>query len=846
MFGALKYTAKMLGLRKPRDAVDPQFTRPQGFHDPNDLDLNKLRRLIKRGKLAPCYPGRDAADDGETEARPLDADAAKGSDGTSSGDIHFSPFSTNAGKANATSEEPGIGKKDERAKPVRTQAASSPSSKPKHALAGGPRATDECPICFLCYPCLNKSRCCSSEICTECYLRVCAPSNAPEEYDRAGRRLLRPPKCPFCNTEGYGVAFGGAKSDADRAAEAEERAALAKALEAARAAELAEQAERRARRASVEARRASVEAPNDPSSASAAQTPGAIAEGADGADGEPLPESLPSSPVPVGWEEEYAAMTPTDPAVGSNRVLLDRHGGDRGAYRSASFIRASFGEHPRTRAPRESLAEEEARRRASRRRDRDFSPLRASRDFPATTTTSSSSSRRGARARAFLPAGAAFLPRNPHGPAELLTGDPVQHRAGGIGLGSSRGGPASGGHATHASREARSGDERRVLREIARRAESRRERRRLVAERDAPRGGDGGDDGDDGDDGDEAFLARVRDFIPARLLEDSFGDLGGEDVDGEEALDVASRALDIDDVMMMEAVYLSLQEQEEANRRRADAPSAGAAAAEAAEAAEVEEAIALVAAAEAAEAAERAGRSAAATTTERVDASREATEDAEGAGATRSSSGELELERDEVSSGREAPEGVSVVHEADSAVDEAGLTGDEAETGETDAFDAVDESLAALEAEASRITAHRVSPLSRRPATPPAAADADADAEKSSPRAPPPDADDTAYPAVEIETPALEAEPEAEAARASADAAGAPRAGEEKKNAPEENEPAPEPAARGSETLPSAPGAGAGAGAGTDAVAETAGDAHDANANVERAVESVERASSAP
>ena len=51
MFGALKYTAKMLGLRKPRDAVDPQFTRPQGFHDPNDLDLNKLRRLIKRGKL---------------------------------------------------------------------------------------------------------------------------------------------------------------------------------------------------------------------------------------------------------------------------------------------------------------------------------------------------------------------------------------------------------------------------------------------------------------------------------------------------------------------------------------------------------------------------------------------------------------------------------------------------------------------------------------------------------------------------------------------------------------------------------------------------------------------------
>ena len=238
--------------------------------------------------------------------------------------------------------------------------------------------------------------------------------------------------------------------------------------------------------------------------------------------------------------------------------------------------------------------------------------------------------------------------------------------------------------------------------------------------RDAPRGGDGGGAATTATTATRlSWLACA--ILPARLLEDSFGDLGGEDVDGEEALDVASRALDIDDVMMMEAVYLSLQEQE--GRTAAPrAPSAGAAAAEAAEAAEVEEAIALVAAAEAAEAAERAGRSAAATTTERVDASREATEDAEGAGATRSSSGELELERDEVSSGREAPEGVSVVHEADSAVDEAGLTGDEAETGETDAFDAVDESLAALEAEASRITAHRVSPLSRRPATPPAAA----------------------------------------------------------------------------------------------------------------------------
>lgn len=34
---------------------------------------------------------------------------------------------------------------------------------------------EECPICFLAYPALNRSRCCDKEICTECYLRVSLP-----------------------------------------------------------------------------------------------------------------------------------------------------------------------------------------------------------------------------------------------------------------------------------------------------------------------------------------------------------------------------------------------------------------------------------------------------------------------------------------------------------------------------------------------------------------------------------------------------------------------------------------------------------------------------------------------
>ena len=529
-------------------------------------------------------------------------------------------------------------------------------------------------------------------------------------------------------------------------------------------------------------------------------------------------------------------MTPTAPAELSparSRSIID------------SVSSSSFGDG-RTRAPaRDRDPEEEARRRAARRRDRhEFS---ASRDFFA-----ASSSRRGER-RAFLPAGSAFLPLNNRNP-ELFTAD-HGYRGHGFGLGR-RGGPASGAalareresetrrtvrHAADAHEERSNRDERLVLRELARRAESRRERRRQVAELDASRGETSGD---------EAFLARVRDFIPERLLEESFGDLGGGDVDGEEALDIAaSRALDIDDVMMMEAVYLSLQEQEQANRRRAspsgeraDLAEEARAAAEAAEAAEVEEAIALVAAAEAAEAAERAGRSLSATTatTARGEAaSREATEDAEEGGETRSSSGDLEVER-KGGGGREAPEEVSVVDEVDPVVDEAGLTGDEAEAGDIDAFDAVNESLAALEAEAARITAHRLSSLGSRPATPPAAgreaapAEALEDAEHGFPHAPVPDADDTddtMYMDPVLEASAFEAEPVAEAARAVADPAGAPRDGEG--DAPEESEEtAPEPEARGPETPPPAPGAGAGARAVT--VAETT---DGANANVEHAPE---------
>jgi len=86
---------------------------------------------------------------------------------------------------------------------------------------------------------------------------------------------------------------------------------------------------------------------------------------------------------------------------------------------------------------------------------------------------------------------------------------------------------------------------------------------------------------------DPEYLRRIQDYVPAHLLDDP---------PPRETL-VAAGNLDIEDVMMMEALYLSLRdgEEEDERRRREEAEAA-------AEAAEVEAAIAAVAAAEAAEA----------------------------------------------------------------------------------------------------------------------------------------------------------------------------------------------------------------------------------------------------
>ncbi|KAG6395607.1 hypothetical protein SASPL_141730 [Salvia splendens] len=63
---------------------------------------------------------------------------------------------------------------------------------------------EECPICFLYYPSLNRSRCCTKGICTECFLQMKTPNST------------RPTQCPFCKTSNYAVEYRGVKTKEEK------------------------------------------------------------------------------------------------------------------------------------------------------------------------------------------------------------------------------------------------------------------------------------------------------------------------------------------------------------------------------------------------------------------------------------------------------------------------------------------------------------------------------------------------------------------------------------------------------------------------------------------------------
>ncbi|EEC80040.1 E3 ubiquitin-protein ligase GW2 [Oryza sativa Japonica Group] len=96
-----------------------------------------------------------------------------------------------------------------------------------------PRADlEECPICFLFYPSLNRSKCCAKGICTECFLQMRTPTSC------------RPTQCPYCKMASYAVEYRGVKTKEEKGTEQIEEQRVIEAQIRMRQQELQDDAER--------------------------------------------------------------------------------------------------------------------------------------------------------------------------------------------------------------------------------------------------------------------------------------------------------------------------------------------------------------------------------------------------------------------------------------------------------------------------------------------------------------------------------------------------------------------------------------------------------------------------
>ncbi|CAI9760522.1 unnamed protein product [Fraxinus pennsylvanica] len=95
---------------------------------------------------------------------------------------------------------------------------------------------EECPICFLYYPSLNRSRCCMKGICTECFLQMKTPNST------------RPTQCPFCKTSNYAVEYRGVKTKEEKGLEQIEEQRLIEAKIRMRQQEILDEEERMLKR----------------------------------------------------------------------------------------------------------------------------------------------------------------------------------------------------------------------------------------------------------------------------------------------------------------------------------------------------------------------------------------------------------------------------------------------------------------------------------------------------------------------------------------------------------------------------------------------------------------------
>ncbi|KAL6756525.1 hypothetical protein V8C86DRAFT_68161 [Haematococcus lacustris] len=194
-----------------RPGVPEHLCRPSGLYRNNQIDLRKLRALIREGKLVPCFPGAEEAIVSRTEQ---------------------------------TAALPVVQRLLRRKKQCTSNLA--------EALVDW----EPCAICFLHYPLLNTSRCCAKRLCTECFLQV-QTNTAPQTV----------PSCPFCRVSGFSARFLGAKTTEARDEERQEEQKLIEARIREREEEIQRDQERllqRAQQAQARSQEASTGVPASP------------------------------------------------------------------------------------------------------------------------------------------------------------------------------------------------------------------------------------------------------------------------------------------------------------------------------------------------------------------------------------------------------------------------------------------------------------------------------------------------------------------------------------------------------------------------------------------------------
>ena len=87
---------------------------------------------------------------------------------------------------------------------------------------GGAQQLEECSICFLSFPALNRTKCCSKGICSNCFFAVKTTDYRHEDAPPRTLRHLLLGNCPFCKCKPFEVQFKGRRSAEERQRELEE------------------------------------------------------------------------------------------------------------------------------------------------------------------------------------------------------------------------------------------------------------------------------------------------------------------------------------------------------------------------------------------------------------------------------------------------------------------------------------------------------------------------------------------------------------------------------------------------------------------------------------------------